>query len=611
MNDSVPSEHSNSFISKPIFASVLSIIILLAGLVAMFQLPVSEYPEVAPPSVQVRAFFPGANPKTISETVATPLEEQINGVEDMLYMASQANADGQLVITVTFEIGTDPDTAQQLVQNRVTQALPRLPDITRQLGVVVTKSSNDLTMVAHLVSPDGRYDNLYLRNYSTLNIIDQLGKIDGVGQALTFGSGDYAMRIWLNPNKIADLSLTAGEVVQAIREQNVQVAAGMLGGPPYNETSVNTQLPLNVKGRLNSIEEFENIIIKRGENGSITRLKNVAKVELDAQTYATRSILDNKQAIAIGIFAASGSNALQISSNVRATLAELKDNFPEGMDYQIVYDPTIFVQNSIDEVVKTLLEALLLVILVVIVFLQTWRASIIPLLAVPVSIIGTFAVMLMFDFSINVLTLFGLILAIGIVVDDAIVVVENVERNIADGHTPLKATQIAMREVRGPIIATSLVVAAVFVPIAFISGLTGMFYKQFAITIVIATFISTFNSLTLSPALSALLLQPKDAAPDGLTKLMDTLFGRFFRAFNRFFNSLREWYSKFIGITVNRKIIMMLIFGVFLALTTQSFKLLQSGFVPPQDKGYLISFAQLAPGTSLEETDKEIGRAHV
>jgi multidrug efflux pump len=596
---------SKSFITRPIFASVMSIIIFTAGLIAMLRLPISEYPEVAPPSIVVTANFPGANPSTIAETVATPLEEQINGVENMLYMNSLANTDGTLSITVTFEIGTDPDLAQQLVQNRVTQATPRLPDITRQLGVTVVKSSSDLTMVVHLKSPDNRYDMLYLRNYATLNVKDQLAKIRGIGRVMLFGSGDYAMRLWLNPERIAERNLTASEVVNAVRAQNVQVAAGIIGGPPY-QAEVLTQYPLNVKGRLESAEEFEDIIIKRDENGAVTRLKDVARVELEAQSYALRSLLNNQQAIAIPIFASPGANALDISNNVRAKMAELKKNFPEGLDYSVVYDPTIFVRDSIDAVITTLLEAVMLVVLVVIIFLQTWRASIIPLLAVPVSIVGTFAFMLVLGFSINVLTLFGLILAIGIVVDDAIVVVENVERNIRAGKSPYDATVIAMKEVTGPIIATSLVVAAVFIPIAFISGLTGMFYKQFAVTIVIATFISTFNSLTLSPALSALLLKPKDAPKDIITRFIESFLGGFFNWFNEFFRNKREKYASFIDKTLARRLLMMIIFAALLVSTALSFRLVPPGFVPAQDKGYLISFAQLPAGATLERTEEVI-----
>ncbi|GJM03527.1 MAG: multidrug efflux RND transporter permease subunit [Rhodomicrobium sp.] len=593
---------SSHFIDRPIFAGVISFVIFLMGLISMFMLPISEYPEVAPPSVQVTAQFPGANPIVISETVATPLEEQINGVENLLYMNSLATADGRLSLTVTFAIGTDVDLAQQLVQNRISQALPRLPEVTRQLGVTVVKSSPDLTMVVHLTSPKERYDMLYLRNYANLNIKDQLGKIPGVGQVRLFGSGDYAMRIWLNPDRIAERGMTPTEVVTAIRSQNVQVAAGVIGGPPYS-SSTEIQLPVNAQGRLKNPKEFEEIIIKRDENGVITRLSDVAWVELDAQTYALRSMLNNEQAVAIPVFASPGSNALDISSNVRASMAELKKNFPEDLDYTIVYDPTVFVSNSIKAVITTLLEAVILVVIVVVVFLQTWRASIIPLLAVPVSIVGTFAIMLPLGFSINVLSLFGLILAVGIVVDDAIVVVENVERNIEEGKEPREATIQAMKEVTGPIIATSLVIAGVFIPLAFISGLTGMFYKQFALTIVIATFISTLNSLTLSPAMSALLLKPRDQQTDWLTKFMDLTFGWFFRLFNWGFKKGQHGYAGAVHRFSLRKGIMMAIFAVLVVGTYFSFSLVPKGFVPAQDKKYLISFAQLPAGATLDRTE--------
>ena len=596
---------SRLFVDRPIFAGVLSVLILLAGLIAMWRLPISEYPEVVPPSIVVEAKFPGANPAEISDTVASPLEEQINGVEGMLYINSLATTDGNLSLTVTFEIGTDPDLAQQKIQNRVSQAEPRLPDIVRQLGVTVSKRSPDLTMVVHLRSPNERYDMLYLRNYATLNVRDRLARITGVGQVGLFGSGDYAMRVWLNPDKVAERNLTAGEVVSAIQSQNVQVAAGIIEGAPY-DSGVQFQLPINISGRLESPEEFENIIVKREADGTVTRLGDVARVEMEAQQYALRSLLDNKPAVAIPIFASPGSNALDISSNVRATMEELKQGFPEDLDYSIVYDPTVFVRGSIKSVIMTLLEAVALVVVVVTVFLQTWRASIIPLLAVPVSIIGTFALMLLMGFSINVLSLFGLILAIGIVVDDAIVVVENVERNIERGLSPRDATVAAMREVTGPIIATSLVITGVFVPIAFISGLTGQFYQQFALTIAIATIISTVNSLTLSPALSAVLLRSHDAPKDWLTRGMDFVFGWFFRGFNRFFNRSTDLYAGGVKRLLGMKTIMMALYVGLLALTYQGFQILPTGFVPLQDKQYLVSFAQLPQGATLDRTEDVI-----
>jgi hydrophobe/amphiphile efflux-1 (HAE1) family protein len=596
---------SKFFIDRPIFAGVISVFIFLVGLIAMFQLPISEYPEVVPPSVVVTAQFPGANPKVIAETVAAPLEEQINGVEDMLYMSSQATSDGNLTLTVTFKLGVDPNLAQQLVQNRVNQALPRLPEVTRQLGVVTAKSSPDLTMVVHLRSPSERYDVLYLRNYAVLNVKDSLARIPGVGRVALFGSGDYAMRIWLNPQKIAERNLTANDVITSIRRQNVQVAAGIIGGPPYKE-GTDLQLTVDARGRLSEVEEFEQIIIRRDASGVVTRLKDVARIEVGAAQYGLRSLLDNKPAVAIPIFQAPGSNAIEISNQVRRTMEELKENFPEGLDYSIVYDPTVFVRDSIKAVIHTLLEAILLVVLVVILFLQTWRASVIPLLAVPVSIVGTFAVMLGFGFSINALSLFGLVLAIGIVVDDAIVVVENVERSIENGLKPRAAAIKAMEEVTGPIIAIALVLCAVFVPIAFISGLTGQFYRQFALTIAFSSLISAFNSLTLSPALAALLLKEHNAPKDALSRWMDKVFGRPFAAFNRFFRTNSDRYSTGVGKVLARRSMAFGVYLVLLGVTWLGFHIVPAGFVPVQDKQYLVSFAQLPYGSTLERTEKVI-----
>ncbi len=519
---------SQFFISRPIFAGVLSALIFLAGLIALPRLPISEYPEVVPPTVVVKATYPGANPKVIADTVASPLEQSINGVEGMLYQSSQATADGVMTLTITFALGTDIDKAQVQVQNRVAQALPKLPDVVQRLGVITNKASPDLTMVVHLVSPDNRYDTLYLSNYALLRVKDELARLDGVGDVQVFGAGQFSMRVWLDPEKVASRGLTADDVVRAIREQNIQVAAGQLGAPPL-PTATEFQVAINAKGRLTTEDDFRSIIVKTGAEGQVTRLKDIARVELGADTYALRALLDNKAAAAIPIFQRPGSNAIAISEHVRAKMQELKRDFPQGVDYQIVYDPTVFVRGSIHAVVHTLFEAILLVVLVVIVFLQTWRASVIPLIAVPVSLVGTFAVMHIFGFSLNALSLFGLVLAIGIVVDDAIVVVENVERNIANGLKPIDATRQAMREVTGPIIATALVLCAVFVPTAFISGLTGQFYKQFALTIAISTVISAFNSLTLSPALSALLLKEHGAEPDRLTRILNRLLGGFLR----------------------------------------------------------------------------------
>ncbi len=597
---------SRFFIDRPRFAGVLSIFIFLIGALAIFQLPVSEYPEVAPPQIVVRAQFPGANPRVISETVATPLEEQISGIENLLYFDSQATADGGMSLTVTFKIGTNPEAAETAVQNRINRALPRLPEIVRQIGVTTEKSSPNLTMVVHLVSPDNSRDALYLRNYGQLNVRDSLLRLPGMGSVLLFGAGDYAMRVWLDPGKLAARGLTTTEVVGAIREQNAQVAAGTVGAPPAPK-GTEFQLAVNTQGRLTTEQEFADIIVRADPaTGGMIRIRDIGRVELSAGSYALRSLLNNKEAAAIAIFQAPGSNALALSNDVRATMEELKPSFPPGMSYSIVYDPTRFVQTSIEKVVVTLLEAVLLVVLVVIIFLQTWRASVIPLLAVPVSIVGTFAFLLLLGYSINTLTLFGLVLAIGIVVDDAIVVVENVERNIEGGLSPHDATVKAMREVSGPIIAIALVLCAVFVPLAFVPGLTGQFYKQFAVTIAISTVISAFNSLTLSPALSAILLRPHDAPKDALTRGMDKLFGGFFRGFNRVFGRASNSYSRGVSGMVRRKTVPLIIYAVLLGATALLFARTPAGFVPAPDKQYLIGIAQLPAGASIDRTDAVI-----
>ncbi|MDB6050104.1 MAG: multidrug efflux transporter permease subunit [Pseudomonas sp.] len=599
---------SQFFISRPIFAAVLSLMILIAGAISLFQLPISEYPEVVPPTVVVRANFPGANPKVIGETVAAPLEQAITGVENMLYMSSQSTADGKITLTITFALGTDLDNAQVQVQNRVTRTEPKLPEEVTRIGITVDKASPDLTMVVHLTSPDKRYDMLYLSNYAILNIKDELARLGGVGDVQLFGMGDYSLRVWLDPNKTASRNLTATDVVNAIREQNRQVAAGSLGSPPApNATSF--QMSVNTQGRLVNEDEFENIIIRAGANGEITRLKDIARIELGSSQYALRSLLNNQPAVAIPIFQRPGSNAIEISNEVRAKMAELKQSFPEGMDFSIVYDPTIFVRGSIEAVVHTLFEALILVVLVVILFLQTWRASIIPLVAVPVSLIGTFAVMHLFGFSLNALSLFGLVLAIGIVVDDAIVVVENVERNIELGLSPIEATKRAMKEVTGPIIATALVLCAVFVPAAFISGLTGQFYKQFALTIAISTVISAFNSLTLSPALSAVLLRAHDAPKDGFSRFLDKLLGGWlFRPFNRFFEKASNGYVGTVGRVIRASGIAVFLYAGLIVLTWFGFANTPTGFVPTQDKQYLVAFAQLPDASSLDRTEDVIKR---
>src|SRR5438128_1519193 len=471
---------SHFFIRRPIFAAVLSIVIVIIGLIAMTQLPIAQYPEIVPPTVVVRAIYPGANPKVLAETVATPIEQEVNGVENMLYMSSTSTSDGIMALTITFKLGTDLNTAQVLVQNRVAIALPKLPEEVRRLGVTTTKRSPDLTMVAHLISPDNSRDELYLSNFAFLQVKDQLARIPGVGDVTVFGARDYSMRIWLDPEKLASRNMTAGDVVRAIREQNLQVAAGTIGQPPVPAGN-DFQLTLSTQGRLLDEQQFGDIIVKQGAQGQVTRVRDVARVELAARDYSVISQLNGKPSAALVIWQLPGSNAIDTSDAVRAKLEELKKNFPPGVDYRVIYGTTLFARQSIVAVVHTLFEAVLLVVLVVLVFLQNWRASIIPMLAVPVSLIGTFAVMKLFGFSLNNLSLFGIVLAIGIVVDDAIVVVENVERNIELGLAPIEAAKKAMDEVSGPVVAVALVLCAVFVPTAFVSGITGQFYRQFAL----------------------------------------------------------------------------------------------------------------------------------
>lgn len=597
---------SSFFITRPIFAGVLSLLIFILGAISLFQLPISEYPEVAPPTVIVTATYPGANPKTIAETVASPLEQTINGIENMLFMSSQSTANGVMTLTVTFKIGTDLDLAQVQVQNRVAQVLPKLPEEVRRFGVTTVKSSPDMTLVVHLLSPNDRYDEIYLRNYATLNVKDELSRITGVGQVQVFGGGEYAMRIWIDPDKAAARGLTSGDIVNAIREQNIQVAAGTIGQQPVKGAPF--ELTVNAKGRLLSEEEFEQIIVKTGPYGEKLRLRDVARAEMGSGDYSLRSLLNNKKAVGMGVFQLPGANALAVSQAVRARMTELKAKMPQGVDYAIAYDPTVFVDKSIDAVIHTLIEAILLVVLVVVVFLQTWRASIIPLAAVPVSLVGTFAVMHALGFSINNLSLFGLVLAIGIVVDDAIVVVENVERNIRNGLKPIAATKQAMKEVTGPIVATALVLCAVFIPTAFISGLSGQFYKQFAVTIAISTVISAINSLTLSPALSALLLKGHDDKKDILTRIMDALLGWFFHPFNRFFDWSSNLYVGIVKRAIRFSFIALILYGGLVWATWKGFQIVPDGFVPGQDKQYLVGFAQLPEGSSLDRTEDVMRR---
>ncbi|MGC4028943.1 MAG: multidrug efflux RND transporter permease subunit [Steroidobacteraceae bacterium] len=595
------------FIDRPIFAGVVSIVIFLAGLIALQRLPISEYPEVAPPSVVVIATYPGASPAVVAETVAAPLEQSINGVENMLYMSSQSSASGSMNLTVTFKTGTDIDQAQVQVQNRVAQALARLPEEVRRVGVTTVKSNPNITLFVQLVSPTGRYDLTYLRNFAELQVRDTLARIPGMGQVEVFGGGSYAMRVWLDPERVAGRDLTAGDVVAAIREQNVQVAAGVVGAPPMS-TPVDQQLLITTKGRLATEQEFGDIIIKTGASGDVTRLRDVARIELGSAEYGIGSYLDGMPAVAIAIFQAPGSNALALADDVKAAMRQMQRSFPEGVEYRVVYDPTNFVRHSIDAVVTTLFEALVLVVLVVVLFLQSWRASIIPLAAVPVSIVGTFAVLLAMGFSINTLSLFGLVLAIGIVVDDAIVVVENVERNIAAGLSPRDATFRAMDEVSGPIIAIALVLTAVFLPIAFLGGLTGEFYRQFAVTIAISTLISAFNSLTLSPALAAALLKPHSVRSDAVTRIIDRVAGPVFRPFNRFFTRASASYSRGVSWTLRRTGLALAVYALLLGFGALGFLKVPGGFVPVQDKDFLIAFAQLPDAASLSRTEAVMKR---
>jgi multidrug efflux pump len=596
---------SSFFIERPIFASVLAIIITVAGLLAMPVLPISEYPEIVPPTVVVSGQYPGASPKTIAETVITPLEQQINGVENAIYTNSTSTPDGSFSITVTFRLGTNLDIAQVQTQNRVSQAEPRLPDVVRQVGLITQKRSPDLTMVVFLRSIDGRYDSLYLRNYAVIQIRDVLARLQGAGDVQVFGSGDYAMRLWLDPSKIAARSMDVDEVLAAVREQNVQVAAGQIGGQP-SLPGTQFQYIVNAQGRLQTEQEFGNIVVKNGANGETTYLRDVARIELGPDNYALRSMLDGKPAVAIPVFQLPGANALDLSTSVRAAMKDLAKNFPEGVSYEIDYDPTVFVRSSIEAVVHTLFEAVLLVVLVVIVFLQTWRASVIPLVAVPVAIVGTLAALLAAGFSINSLTLFGLVLATGIVVDDAIVVVENIERKIEEGLNPHAAAHAAMGEVTRPIVSIMLVLCAVFIPVAFVSGLTGQFYRQFGITIAASTIISTFNSLTLSPALAALLLKPRAAPPDAFQRGINRVLGGFFGWFNRLFERASVRYGQgVLRITAIRGAVLV-VFGALLIGTWGIFHAVPGGFIPAQDKQYLVGIVQLPDAASLDRTEKVV-----
>ena len=595
------------FIDRPIFAAVLSILIVLLGSLALITLPITQYPEIAPPTVLITTSYAGANAQVVAETVATPIEQEVNGVEDMLYMSSQSTNSGSMALTIAFKPGTNLDKAQVLVQNRVSLAEPRLPEEVRRQGISVKKRSPDLSVVVNLVSPDKRYDSVYLSNYALLQIKDTLARLPGVGDIVVFGARDYSMRLWLNPEQIAARNLTASDVVNAIRDQNVQVAAGVVGQQPGE--SADFQYTISTLGRLMEAEQFADIVIKKGTNGQVTKLKDVARIELGAKDYNSGLLLDGEPTVGLAIFQLPGSNALDTKKAVVEAMQKLKTHFPEGLDYKMVYDTVVFIQQSIGAVVKTLFEALLLVVLVVVVFLQNWRATLIPLLAVPVSLIGTFAVMSAMGLSLNTLSLFGLVLAIGIVVDDAIVVVENVERHIGLGLSAREATRKAMSEVVGPIIATALVLVAVFVPTAFITGVSGAFYKQFALTIAVSTVISAFNSLTLSPALCALLLDRAHGNKDSFTRLIDTLFGWFFKRFNHFFERFSQGYSRLVGRLIRMTTLVLVLYAGLCGLNFLAFEKVPTGFIPQQDQGYLILFAQLPDAASLARTQAVVEQA--
>ncbi|GLS27490.1 efflux RND transporter permease subunit [Marinibactrum halimedae] len=600
---------SRFFIDRPIFASVFSILIMIVGWLAYTKLPVTQYPEIAPPTIEVIAYYPGANADVIAQTVATPIEQEINGVEGMLYMFSQSTGDGRVTISVTFKLGTDLDVAQVLVQNRVAIAAPRLPDAVRRLGITTRKSSPNLMLVVNLFSPNATYDQTYIANYATLQIRDQLARIDGIGSVQMFGASQYSMRIWLDPDRIASLNMTAGDVLAALRSQNVQVSSGTLNQEPMpNQRAF--ELNVQTQGRLSSAEEFSNIVVKVGEQGGIVRVKDIGRVEIGAESYATKGYLGDKKAIALPVFQRPGSNALETSDAIIAKMEELSAYFPKDLEYEIVYNPTEFVRASIDSVIYTMIEAVFLVVLVIILFLQSWRASIIPILAIPVSLIGTFALLNILGYSLNNLTLFGLVLAIGIVVDDAIVVVENMERRMHEGMNALEAARATMDEVGGALIAMGLVLAAVFLPTLFIEGISGQFYQQFGITVAIATMVSVFVSLTLSPAIAALIFHPNESQPtesrEHWTKRPITSF---FHKFNQFMDYFSKKYGNLVSRLTKMSALAGIVYIVLMSVTAWQFNRVSSGFIPPQDQGYFIVSIQLPPGSSLSRTDKIVQTA--
>src|SRR5437870_968791 len=619
---------SHFFIQRPIFASVLSIVITLAGAVAAITLPVAQYPQITPPSINVNCVYPAANANLVAESVAAPIEQQVNGVEDMLYMVSQSNNDGSYNLTVTFRPGVNLNFAQVLVQNRINLALPLLPDVVKQAGVTTRKRNPDILLVIGVFSPKGRYDGIYLSNYVTIKLKDEIARVDGVGDVNQFGQQDYSMRLWLDPERLAELNLTAGDVANALREQNLQVAAGHFGQQPA-PAHIPFELPITVLGRLSEPAEFEDIVLRSDSDGRKVRIKDIGRVELSAKRLDSTSKLDGRDNASLAVWALPDANSIATADRVVQRMEQLKKSFPEDVDYTVSLDMTPFMKESIHEVIRTLVEAVILVAIVVLLFLQNWRSALIPLIAVPVAIVGTFAVMAAIGFTLNNLTLFGLVLAIGIVVDDAIVVVEAVEHHIEEGMTPRAAAHKAMDEVSGPVVAVALVLSAVFIPCAFISGITGMFFRQFALTIAVSTVISAFNSLTLSPALAALLLPRRGAKKDLLGRVLDLLLGWFFRLFNWTFWRSTSLYIRVVGLALRGSAIVLLLYGGLLGLTWAGFNGFPSsvipkplrgtkwgsfdlanglprGYIPNQDQGRFYIAVQLPDATALERTQKAV-----
>jgi multidrug efflux pump len=604
---------SSFFIDRPIFAAVLSIVITLAGAIAVTSLPVAQYPEITPPTVQVSCQYPGASASVVADTVAAPIEQQVNGVENMLYMSSQSGNDGSYTLTATFDLGTDLNSALVLVQNRVSLAMPQLPNVVQKQGVNVKKKSPDILLVVNFLSPDGRYDDIYLSNYATIFAKDEIARLDGVGDVTLLGERDYSIRVWLDPEKLSARNMTANDVVTALQQQNLAVAPGAIGSAPQMD-KCSFQVTLDALGMLTTPEQFGEIIVKTAPadrdspNPRIVRVRDVARSELAAQQYGQSSTLDGQPSVGLAVYQLPGGNALTTGELVKAKMRELAERFPDGLEYKIAYDTTPFVQESIDEVFHTLRDAVLLVAVVVLLFLQNWRAALIPLVAVPVAIVGTFSAMAALGFSLNNISLFGLVLAIGIVVDDAIVVVENVERWLEQGLSSREAARRAMQEVTGPVIAVALVLCAVFVPCAFISGITGQFFRQFAITIAVSTVLSAFNSLTLSPALAAILLEPHGAGKDPLAWLLDRTLGPFFHGFNAVFQAGTGLYARLVSSLLRVSLIVLLVYGGLLYLTVWSFGRVPQGFIPLQDKGWLLVNVQLPDSASVQRTEETLAK---